>query len=181
MFKRKRVPPVAGVESRSAVEPKLTALHGAALGMALCVAHPASAPSAAPLRDAQGLAVTCRLSGMPNREANAAEAQLCARIIAAARRDAPYAVGGAVPADVIAPRLAIEALISGDPTARRLTLTASLARPGQAAAPRLTATPPSVAYDDGAAVDSAIEIALSAVLPWRAKPGAQAPRPPRVH
>lgn len=181
LFKRRRVPPVQGVEGGPAAETRSTTLHWVALGAALCAALPAPASSAAPLRDAQGLAVSCRLSGMPAGEAAAAEARLCTQVIAMAQRGSPYAVGGALPPDVVAPRLAIEGRVTGAGAARRLAVTAKLSRPGQANAPRLSATPPAVAFDDAVAVAAAIESALSAVLPWRATGERRVPTPPRAY
>lgn len=179
MFERRRNPPRTRAGGAPEGDSRSQALPRAALAT-LLLAAPAAA---APLREAEGLAVTCRIAGLLPQETIAAESALCARVVAAATRGAPYPVGAAPATSAVAPQLLVDATVS--PAAgsdRQLSLAVRLVRPGQATtAPPLRAAARPVSYADTAAVAAAIDTALAAVLPWRDPRRSPVPCPPRAH
>ncbi len=187
-FMRERFLPEQGVEAVSDAGTRLAVLRRAALTAILVAAllptGLSSLPVAAamPLRESAGLAVTCRIDGLPGGDAATATSTLCARVIELARRAAPYPVSADLPPDAVAPRLSLRAAVEGaTPETRTIRITAELTRPGQPAARRLAARVQPVAYRDQAAVDAAIDSALAAVLPWRHPRRPTVPTPPRAH
>lgn len=181
---RKGFLPEQGAKTVSGADTRLAVLRSAALGAVLMTTlTPAASADAMPLREAEGLVVTCLIEGLPRATAAAAASSLCARAIEAARRGAPYPVGVDLPPDAAAPRLTVRAAIQGaTPETRTIRITAELARPGQPATPRrVVPRPQPVAFRDWAAVDAALDAALAAVLPWRSKRDAQVPSPPRAY
>lgn len=188
LFERRRMPPRARAEAVPVGGTRSTALPRAALASFLLagplpLAETAARAAAMPLRDAGGLAVSCQIEGLPQREVAAAESALCARAAEAARRGAPYPVGLAQPGVAAALRLAVTGRVTATRANQRsLAITATLIRPGQTeSAARLTAARPPVAYGDPAAVGTAIDMALAAILPWRNVRRAPVPTPPRAH
>lgn len=179
MSKRCVVPSVARMDKMPGCGTLSTALPQAAL--ALLLATTDAPVGAMPLRESEGLAISCRIEGLPPGESEAAQAALCARVVGIAARGAPYPVGLARSA-VTAPSLELTAIVTADAAhRRRVSITARLARPGQPeTASRLTAASPPVAYDDAGAVGAAIETAL-AVLPWHNPRRSQVPSPPKAY
>lgn len=179
MFERRRIPSRPRADGAPEGDSRARALPRAALATLLLTASTA----AAPLRESAGLMVSCRIDGLPPHETVSAESALCARVIDAASRGAPYPVGAAPAGAAEGLRLHVDAAISraAGPD-RQLSLSMRLVRPGQAAtAPALKAAGPAVAYADAAAVAAAIDTALTAVLPWRDARRSQVPGPPRDH